>query len=91
MLWAFHTRIESNNTKQKWNFDCYYCMMAYPRTIQNKVYFQMMSQYLIINYFFSRKDSINIARKKWHDYLGNDYKFFWDVYSNIVQITKLSI
>ena len=41
--------------------------------------------------FFSPKDTINIARKKWYDYLGNDYKFFWDVYSNIIQITKLSI
>ena len=41
--------------------------------------------------FFSPEDSINIARKKWYDYLGNDYKFFWDVYSNIIHITTLSI
>ena len=38
--------------------------------------------------FFSPEYSINIARKKWYDYLGNDYKFFWDVYSNIIQITE---
>ena len=25
---------------------------------------------------FSSKDSINSTRKKWYDYLGNDYKFF---------------
>ena len=41
--------------------------------------------------FFSPKDSINIVRKKWYDYLGNDYEFFWDVYSNVIQITRLSI
>ena len=41
--------------------------------------------------FFSPEDSINIARKKWYDYLDNDCKFFWDVYSNVIQITTLSI
>ena len=41
--------------------------------------------------FFSPKDSINIARKIWYDYLGTDYKFFWDVYSNMIHMTKLSI
>jgi len=41
--------------------------------------------------FFSPDDSINIARKKWYDYLDNDYAFFWDVYSNKLDISNLSI
>ena len=30
--------------------------------------------------FFSQKDSITIARKKWYNILGNDYDVFWDVH-----------
>ncbi len=40
--------------------------------------------------FFSPKDSINIARKKWYDVLGQDYEFFWEVYTHIIDIDTLS-
>ena len=32
--------------------------------------------------FFSRNDSLPVSRKKWHDYIVRDYKYFWDVYSH---------
>ncbi len=41
--------------------------------------------------FFSPKDSINVARKKWYDVLGQDYEFFWDVYTHMIDIDTLSI
>ena len=41
--------------------------------------------------FFSPDDPIDIARKKWYDYLGYDYTFFWDVYSNGLGMSTLSI
>ncbi len=31
--------------------------------------------------FFSPDNPINITRKKWYDYLDNNYTFFWDVNS----------
>ena len=46
---------------------------------------------ILSSIFVSPEDSMNIARKKWYNYLGNIYKFFQDVYYNIIHITKLSI
>ncbi len=40
--------------------------------------------------FFSQKDSITIAHKKWYDILDNDYDFFWDVHSSKIDIDTLS-
>ena len=41
--------------------------------------------------FFYPKDSRNIAGNECYNYLVNDYKFFRDVYANMIPITKLSI
>ena len=30
--------------------------------------------------FFSENDSLFVARKKWHDFILDDYNYFWDVY-----------
>ena len=40
--------------------------------------------------FFSRDDSLPVARKKWHDYILYDYNYFWDVYSHKINFRVLS-
>ena len=40
--------------------------------------------------FFSRDDSLPVARKKWHDYILRDYNYFWDFYSHKINFRTLS-
>ena len=46
-----------------------------------------MSKYTI---FFNKYGSLPVARKKWHDYISEDYNFFWDIFSQKVTYCKLS-
>ena len=40
--------------------------------------------------FFSKNDSLLEARKKWHDFILQDYDYFWDVYSNKINYRTLT-
>ena len=40
--------------------------------------------------FFSRNDSLPVARKKWYDYILRDYEYFWDVYSHKIKYRTLT-
>ena len=46
-----------------------------------------MSKYTI---FFNKHNSLPVARKKWYDYISEDYSFFWDIFSQIVNCCTLS-
>ena len=37
-----------------------------------------------------KDDSLPVARKKWHDYILCDYKYFWDVYSHKINYRTLT-
>ena len=40
--------------------------------------------------FFSKNDSLLEARKKWYDFILQDYNYFWDVYSNKINYRTLT-
>ena len=40
--------------------------------------------------FFSRNDTLPVARKKWLDYISEDYNFFWDVYAQKINYRTLN-
>ena len=40
--------------------------------------------------FFDKNDNITVARKKWLDFLGPDYYYFWDVVSNKIKLHKIN-
>ena len=56
---------------------------------QQKIYpdDKSMSKHTI---FFSNHDPLPVARKKWHDYISEDYNFIWDVFSQKVNFCPLS-
>ena len=39
---------------------------------------------------FSENDSLLVARKKWHDFILQDYDYFWDVYSYKINYRNLT-
>ncbi len=39
--------------------------------------------------FFSKDNSLPVARKKWHDYILCDYNYFWDVNSHKINFSTL--
>ena len=50
--------------------------------------------YITVSYYhllYSPEISINITRKKWYNYFGNIYEFFWDIYCNMIENATLSI
>ena len=41
-------------------------------------------------FFLNKNDTLPVACKKWHDYISEDYNFFWDVFSQKINFCTKS-
>ena len=86
---AFHINHVTSSTSKNWNSYPFLSMTFWEGYNEQGIYQDdpSISRHTL---FFREDDPISIARKKWLDFIIDDYIFFWDVFSNKIKFGEFA-